>query len=268
MCPTGSAPDSPATWAAPGAVVLPSSRRRVLLCAMWLGSSCLPRPMSSATSSTHSPRTGCWESTVSYERQRLRFATLTVDGIPTSSSRDGRGRAEVGKEFFVSPFNDVVRTVCRATCALPSGSPPPWHCTTTRVRSCWPRRGPGPRDQAESREPVTAPPWRNESQSSSAGTASASGPGRLPVRTRRRFTDDCPDPYLPGLTDVRLAGHLAVGWPRRWSARAVRDLPVRVRAPGGEVLGGGDATSPVPEVPRDPDRLASSAGGSPEDRSG
>jgi len=61
------------------------------------------------------------------------------------------------------------------------------------------------------------------------------------------------DPYLPGLTDVRsrvTRGRVA----KALFARAVRDLPVRVRYPGGEVLGGGDATSPVLEV-LDPDRL-------------
>lgn len=61
------------------------------------------------------------------------------------------------------------------------------------------------------------------------------------------------DPYLPGLTDVRsrvTRGRVA----KALVARAVRDLPVRVRYPGGEVLGGGDATSPVLEV-LDPDRL-------------
>ena len=51
------------------------------------------------------------------------------------------------------------------------------------------------------------------------------------------------DPYLPGLTDVRsrvTRGRVA----KALVARAVRDLPVRVRYHGGEVLGGGDATSP------------------------
>ena len=74
-----------------------------------------------------------------------------------------------------------------------------------------------------------------------------------------------PDPYLPGLTDVR----------SRVTSRSGGQGVVRApyatsrfgSATRGEVLGGGDATSPVPEV-LDPDRLHITFGGSPEDRYG